>query len=366
METYEQIKNEEYRLKTKTLLNELPDYCTAYINSLNNKQPRTRLAYLQDIKIFFDFLKQNNPNIASVSVKSIDLSLLDSLTREDMVEYDNWLESYYLIDENGKERHYTNSPTSRSRKLSSLRAFYNFLCNTAEYIEHNPAAKLSMPKVKEKEIRTVESDELPKIFEVLERDLKLAEETLKTMPEEKRNQRIKLAPAVVKRDIAIISLFLGTGLRISELVGINTLDVKWDTGRINIVRKGGKHDHVYMPDEVLDIVGDYHFNYRDMFSDFSEEDALFLSSKHCRITTKQVEVRIKHYVEEALGKNSGITPHKFRATFGTNYYRSTGDIYATATVMGHSSVETTQKRYAKVSESARENMKSINIRKIEK
>ena len=85
MEKYEQVKNEEYRLKTKELLEELPDYCTGYISSLMDKQPRTRLSYLQDIRIFFLFLKQTNPTLASADLKSIDLDLLNNLGREDIL-----------------------------------------------------------------------------------------------------------------------------------------------------------------------------------------------------------------------------------------------------------------------------------------
>ena len=365
METYEQLKNEEYRQKIKALLLELPDYCTSFINSIIDKQPRTRLSYLQDLRVFFEFLRQNNPACKNVDAKNIGINILDSLTREDIVEYDSWLESYYLKDEDGKSRHYTNSAAGRKRKLSSLRSFYNFLCNTAEYINNNPTLKVAMPKVHEKEIRTLDSYELDKLLDLYDQEYKNALELYKNTPEEKRTRRIVIGPAATMRDLAICHLFLGTGLRISELVGINTLDVKWDTGRVNIVRKGGDYDHIFMPPDVLADVSNYYFNYRDVFEPFSEDDALFLSNKHCRITTRHIERKISQYIEKALGKNTGLTPHKFRATFGTNYYRKNKDIYATAGVLGHKSVETTRKSYAKPSEKAKENMKDINIRNIE-
>lgn len=364
METYEQLKNEEYRQKTRALLDELPDYCTSYANALTDKQPRTKLSYLQDLRVFFEFLKQRNPKCVDVDVVDIEINVLDNLSREDMLEYNEWLESYNMLDTKGKERHYANSAAGRKRKLSSLRSFYDFLCNTAEYISNNPTLKIAMPKVHEKEIRTVESDELPAILKAFELEYENAKKLYIDTPEDKRTRRIIVGPAIVKRDLAIFLLFLGTGLRISELVGINTLDVKWDTGRVNIVRKGGDYDHIYMPDNVLDAVADYYCNYREVFEPFSEDDALFLSNKHCRITTEHIETRFRYYVQAALGKNTGLTPHKLRATFGTNYYRATGDIYATASVMGHKSVETTRKHYAKPSEKAKEQMKNIDVFKI--
>lgn len=364
METYEQLKNEEYRQKTRVLLNELPDYCTSFANSLTDKQPRTKLSYLQDLRVFFEFLRQRNPKCADVEAVDIEISILDNITRDDVLEYNEWLESYNMLDSKGREKHFTNSAAGRKRKLSSLRVFYDFLCNTAEYISKNPTLKVAMPKVHEKEIRTVESDELPLILKAFELEYENAKKLYMDTPEDKRTRRIIVAPAIVKRDLAIFHLFLGTGLRISELVGINTLDIKWDTGRVNIVRKGGKYDHIYMPDEVYDAVADYYGNYRNIFEPFSEDDALFLSNKHCRITTVHVETRIRYYIEAALGKNSGLTPHKLRATYGTNYYRATGDIYATAYVLGHKSVETTRRSYSKPSEKAKEQMRNIDVFKI--
>ncbi len=362
METYEQIKNEEYRIKTKALLDELPDYCTSFLNgALRDKQPRTRLSYLQDLRIFFIYLKQTNPTLSSIAIKDINLDILNNLKREDIVEYDMWLESYYIDG-----RHITNEKPGRKRKISTLRVFYNFLVNTAEYITNNPAAKVKPAKIADKEvIRTVEADELPKLYDVLDRRYEKAVQLLEQTPEDKRNQRIKLGPAIAKRDYAIFALFIGTGLRITELIGINTLDIKWDAARINIIIKGGKSDHIYMPDEVVDAVSEYCFEYRDMFSDFDEEDALFLSSKHCRITDRQVERLFKELCDEALGEKHGLTPHKLRATFATNHLRKFNDVSATAKVLHHKSVDTTIRHYAKPSEKVKLNVRNMDIRKIE-
>ena len=120
-----------------------------------------------------------------------------------------------------------------------------------------------------------------------------------------------------------------------------------------------------MPDDVVDAVSEYCFEYRDMFTDFDEEDALFLSSKHCRITTRQVERLFKDICNEALGKNHGLTPHKLRATFATNYLRKTRDVLGTAAVLGHKSVETTRRHYAKPSEKVKLSVREMNVRKIE-
>ena len=365
METYEQLKNEEYRQKIKTLVDEFPDYCVGYTNHLRDKQPRTRLSYLQDLKVFYDFLGQTNPDAQKFRYVDYSIEFLSKLSRDDIDEYVSWLEGHYTYSSKGKPIHHVNSAAGVKRKLSSLRRFFNYMVNIAEYLDMNPVAKVTMPKVKEKEIRTVEADELDLLYQAYEDEYQKALKVIANTPEEQLRYQTKLRPAIVKRDLAIFKLFLGTGLRISELVGINTLDIRWDKARINIVRKGGDHDHIYVSDDAFDAVADYMENYRDQFSDFSEEDALFLSSKHCRLSPRQIEKTMKDYIELAVGKNTGITPHKLRATFGTNYYRYSKDIYATATVLGHKSVETTKKHYAKPSEKAKEDMRNINIYKIE-
>ncbi len=364
MESYREQTNEKYRLKIKELLPLLPDYCTSFVNHLINNKPRTRYEYLQDIKVFFVFLKQANPVLKDVPIKAISIDVLAELKGTDIDEYMMWLESYY-IESNGKQIHITNGEAGRKRKLCALRVFYDYLCYDLECVPKNPTARTKTPKVDKKEIITVQPDELPKILDFFHKEYEEALNECTKYENKACPRRVRLAPYVSKRDYAIFIMFLGTGIRLAELVGLNTLDIKFDTGRVNLIRKGGDADYIYMNPEVLDVIADYNFNVRETFEPFSEDDALFISSQHKRMSESAIEKNLKERFKLALGADTKLTPHKLRATYASNYYRETGSIRDTADVLGHSSVETTSKYYAKKTEKAKQNMKDINIFSIE-
>ena len=358
METYNysaQMKD-KYLNMTMELLDKLPPYCTSYINSIRERtQPRTMCGYAQDLRVFFYFLLQNNPALKGKTEKEISLEVLNALDQDDIVEYMMWLESYTI---DGVKYH--NERQGKKRKLSSLRSFYKYLTTTKGLIKNNPAVAVDPPKILKKEVRPLDQDERVHLFEEIEKEY---EDAVKKAILPDAGKRERLMPSLVLRDKAIIYLFLGSGMRISELVGIDLNDIKPELNRINIVRKGGKYDHVYISDEVMDAVSEYAYGGpRDAIGVYDEDsEALFLSSARTRITVRSVERQIKKYADRALGEKSGITPHKCRSTFGTQYYEATHDLYATADVLGHASVETTRKHYIKPGESSKIAMKNINV-----
>ncbi len=351
-------QNAKYNEKTSELLEMLPQYCTSFINSIyENTMPRSRLGYLQDVRVFFLFLKEKNPLVKDIPLKEIPVEILDQLDQEDILEFLRYLEGYSI---DGKQ--YSNGPAGKKRKLASIRALYKFLTTTKGYINNNPAIKVVTPTVKEKQIRTLDNDERKALFKVIEDEIKTAEKKYGQTSKEEMNMKTRQAPAIAKRNKAIIYLFLGSGMRISELVGIDLENINFPNSRINILRKGGGDDHVYLSDTVMDALLDYINTARDtLLPAFEIETALFLSSKHTRITPRSIERMISDYAKKALGANSGITPHKFRSTFGTQYYTETNDIFATASVLGHASIETTKRHYVKPGEAAKQNMRNIDI-----
>ena len=150
------------------------------------------------------------------------------------------------------------------------------------------------------------------------------------------------------RDIAMLSLMLGTGIRVSECVGINLSDVDLKNTAIKIKRKGAKEAIIYFSDEVSKPLEEY-IKYRKTIEDIDEEneDALFLSLQNKRISTRAVQLLVKKYSEKVTPLKH-ITPHKLRSTFGTNLYQETDDIYLVASVLGHNDVNTTKKHYAAI------------------
>lgn len=351
-------QTEKYNQKTQNILNELPDYCTAFVNyKYYTMEPRSRCSYVQDLRIFFHFLKENNPTVKNTEIKDIPLDLLDQLDQDDIVEYLKWLGSYSI---DGK--YYRNGNVGLKRKLASLRTFYKYISSQKGMITNNPAIKVELPKLNKPNIRTLEDWEREDFLELFEYKYQEALEKIENTAQEKLLLQDKAAPAIIKRNKAIFYVLIGTGLRVSELVGIDLRDIKEETGRVNIVRKGGNHDYVLLSEEVIDVLYEYIHEFRSMLARKDcQTDALFISQKKTRLTVRSIERMISSYADEAFGANHGLTPHKLRATYGTQYYSQTGDIAATADVLGNT-VAVARKHYVNQSAFSKEKMRSMKVK----
>ena len=154
------------------------------------------------------------------------------------------------------------------------------------------------------------------------------------------------------RDIAIVTVFLGTGIRISELVGLDIDDINFVSDEFSVTRKGGKKDVLIFGEEVRNALLAYLALRENTEPLPGHEDALFLSTQRRRMTVRAVEKLIKKFAEIAVPQKH-ITPHKLRSTFGTMLYDETGDIYLVADVLGHKDVNTTRKHYAAIAQERR-------------
>ena len=151
----------------------------------------------------------------------------------------------------------------------------------------------------------------------------------------------------------ILTLLLGTGIRVSECVGLDLNDVDFKNNGITVTRKGGNQMVVYFGDEVADALEQYIEGSRKAVTPLSgHENALFLSSQRRRMGVQAVENMVKKYARQVT-PNKKITPHKLRSTYGTSLYKETGDIYLVADVLGHKDVNTTKKHYAAIDEDRR-------------
>ena len=207
-----------------------------------------------------------------------------------------------------------------------------------------------MPKLHEKEIIRLDPDEVATLLELVENGEELTET-------EKRYHRVTKT-----RDLALLTLLLGTGIRVSECVGLNLNDVDFKNGGIRIVRKGGYEAVVYFGEEVEDALLDYWDERTHKTAAAGHEDALFLSMQNKRISVRAVEKLVKKYASKVTSLKK-ITPHKLRSTYGTNLYRETGDIYLVADVLGHKDVNTTRKHYAaQQEENRRRAAKAVKLR----
>ena len=154
------------------------------------------------------------------------------------------------------------------------------------------------------------------------------------------------------RDLAILTLLLGTGIRVSECVGLDIMDLDFDTNGMKVHRKGGAEVILYFGEEVREALLDYLDERELIFPKEGSEDALFLSMQKSRISVRAVENLVKKY-SRTVTTLKKITPHKLRSTYGTQLYRETGDIYLVADVLGHSDVNTTRKHYAAMEDQRR-------------
>ena len=154
------------------------------------------------------------------------------------------------------------------------------------------------------------------------------------------------------RDLALMTLLLGTGIRVSECVGLDLNDVDFKNNGIKITRKGGNEVVIYFGDEVEEALLNYLAERELILPAAGHENALFLSMQRKRIGVRSVENLVKKYAQTVTTLKK-ITPHKLRSTYGTTLYQETGDIYLVADVLGHRDVNTTKRHYAAIEDSRR-------------
>ncbi|MDR1262712.1 MAG: tyrosine-type recombinase/integrase [Oscillospiraceae bacterium] len=324
------------------LLTELPGCCSDFLNSIADTVTlRTRLAYAYDLRVFFRYLSENIYEFQDQDVRSIMSEQLDKISTRDFERYQQYLTRYKTpaadpTAEPGSLTAYRsyrdNAAPGKMRKMSSLRSFFQYLF-THEYISSNRTSLIQLPKLREKPIVHLEPDEAARLLDLTETG-----EALTTHQQAYHS-------ALGKRDVAMMTLMLGTGIRVSECVGINMGDVNFEENAFRVTRKGGDQAILYFSDEVADALKAYMMEREQVATLPGHEDALFLSLQRRRITARAVENLVSKYAKTAAPLKR-ITPHKLRSTYGTTLYKESGDIYLVADVLGHADVNTTRKHYA--------------------
>lgn len=340
--------NQAHLARTKRLrelLKELPDVCSDYFIAIEQQtSPLTRLSYAYDLKLFFQYLSEELPKFSGKPVVEFTVDDIRLVTKQDLERYARYLTLYIknesLEDGQVASKEVTNHEYGIKRKYASLRAFYKYLFSDG-LIEGNTAALVPLPKLHERAIIRLDIDEVARILDIAE--------TGQSLPKTYQ----KYHNVTKKRDLAMLSLFLGTGIRISECVGLNIDDFDFEQNAFVVTRKGGKEVILYLSDEVAGALQDYLSDRQKIEALPGHENAFFLSIQRRRITQRAVENMVKKYATLAAPLKKKISPHKLRSTFGTNLYRETGDIYLVADVLGHSDVNTTRKHYAAISEDRR-------------
>lgn len=322
---------------TRNILSTLPAIVVDFIQAIaSTTQPLTRYAYARDIRLFINYLGKENPKFGLKDPLLWDKSDFALVTARDIVLYLDYL-NYYL-DENDQE--VSNQELGKMRKFYSLRSFYKWMFRQS-LIPSDVSALVDTPKRHEKPILRLEIDEVARMLDAAESGEKLS-------PRQQMYHEI-----TKKRDLAMLTLFLGTGIRVSECVGLDIDHLDFEVGGFLVTRKGGNQAILYFPDEVETSLKDYLTERKKIQALEGHENALFLSLQKRRMTVRAVENMVKKYAAIAAPLKKRISPHKLRSTFGTSLYRETGDIYLVADVLGHSDVNTTRRHYAAMSDSRR-------------
>ncbi len=325
--------------KIGELLDELPPFCADYFLGIEMRTScQTRLKYAYDLRIFFDFIQKRK--FKNFEVTELTLEHLNTITHQDIEFFLSYLSHYRF-----KDKSLSCDERAKARKLSAVRAMFKYFFNK-DLISQDNSAKVPTPKIHDKEIIRLESDEVSELINITESGQGLSKHAVGY------HNKTKV------RDTAIITLFLGTGIRISELVGLDNDSFDFEENSFLVTRKGGNQAILYFSDEVKYALKEYLAEKQNDPKVPPTENAFFLSMQYKRINVRSVEILVKKY-SKILSPFKKITPHKLRSTYGTRLYNETGDIYIVADVLGHRDVNTTKKHYAAITQDNRKKIKDV-------
>ncbi len=320
--------------KIGNYLSSLPDFCYDFFTGIeNNTSTLTRVNYAMDLCVFFEYLEKYVVKKPKAEITLEDINELQSRNIENYLSYLSYYEN--------NDKMVKNTERGKARKLASVRSFFKYLFNH-DMISSNVASKIETPKLHNKEIIRLEKDEVERMLNAVQSP------TTFTQRQKTYNKNTQ------ERDNAIVTLFLGTGIRISELVGLNIEDFDFSQNAFKVTRKGGNQAILYFSMEVTEALQNW-LRKRETLKLDPNENAMFVSLQNKRICVRAVENLVKKFAKEGSPLKK-ISPHKLRSTFGTNLYRETKDIYIVADVLGHKDVNTTRKHYAAINEDMRKSV----------
>lgn len=324
-------------MKRGIKLNDIPlileDYLN-YMETIKGSSSNTIKEYFFDLRIFFRFFKYRHKIVdENTKFEDIDISDIDI----EIIKKVNLMDLHAFISYVDKDRKNMNS--TKTRKVASLKSFFDYLYTKVKLIPHDPTLDLESPKIEAKQPIYLTLDECKILLDTVS---------------EINNEVFR------KRDYAIIILFLNCGLRLSELSSINISKIKDDT--INILGKGNKERTIYLNEACIYAINDY-LTVRP--KDARDKEALFLSMRKQRMSNRAIQHMIDKHLENAGFDTSVYSTHKLRHTAATLMYKHGNvDIKALQEILGHENVSTTQIYTHIDDEQLREAVKSNPLGKI--
>ena len=318
------------------LCKELPDCCQSFLLETGTEMATTtRIAYGNEINWFLDYLINYSSYFCDKDKKTLNIEDIKMITSQDISRY---LTMYK--DLGRKER-------TVARKRAALSRFFTYLTDN-RLIPFNPV--ISAVKVKVHQSDEVIHLNINEQVEFL--DAINSGDTL-DKNKQKYHDKYKL------RDTALILLLLDTGMRVSELQGINIHDIDFDKCSVIIIRKGGNIQTVYFSDDTRDILYEYLSDKKVKNPTLDYSEPMFTSLKGERLTVRAIEKLVKKYAVATLpSKGSHLSPHKMRSSFAMAFYEQTKDILALQRKLGHKNITATN-IYAKATDKKMEETRGI-------
>lgn len=307
------MKSDEYKT-FPLILREYAEYTVV----IKGNSEKTVCEYLLDLRTFFRFmitkwddLDLSTDEFEKLSIKRINENDIKRITQKNIIEY--------LMFAGYKRE---NSTTTRMRKLSALRSFFKYAHTKEHIIDVNPTADVDAPK---------KSATLPKYLTV--------EEAVRLIESVRNDKESKTRV----RDYAIIVLFLNTGMRLSELVGLNLENLDPELTMVKVLGKGSKERVIYLNKAAQAAMLEYLRLRLDPKHVRTSSNAVFLSRRENRICNKTVQWMVQKYLKMAGLGAKGLSVHKLRHTAATLMYQSGKvDIRVLKDILGHEQLNTTQ------------------------
>ena len=281
-----------------------------YLSVVRSKSELTVLEYASDLRLFFRFMLIYRGIVPKdTEFEKIDISFIDL----DFIKTVKISDAYAFLSYCRSDR--KNDSASIARKVSSLRAFFKYLCVKMKQIPENPMEELESPKLKKSLPKYLSLDESIQLLESIDGRDK-------------------------ERDYAIITLFLNCGLRLSELCSLNYTDIKSD-GTMTVTGKGNKERTIYLNDMCVNAVKAY-MKVRPV-DGVKDKHALFLSNRKSRISPKTVQHIVEKFIKKSGLGDRGYSTHKLRHTAATLMYQKGGvDVLLIKDILGHENLATTE------------------------
>lgn len=294
-----------------------PEFLNSFLDysiTILNKSPNSVKEYNYDLAMFLKYMKihfklTKETDFNNISIKDFDIVTLKKITLEDIHSF----VSFLAVNNRSKA-------ATRARKISTIRIFFKYMTVKAKILEINPAQNLETPKQDKRMPKYLTLEDSKKLLDV-------------TMQEDNRNK---------ERDYAIITLFLNCGMRLSELVGINIKDIKFDDCKMNVIGKGNKERTIYLNKACINAIKQY-LEVRPKEVNYNSKDALFVSERRDRISNRTVQYVVEKELKKAGLDTSKYSTHKLRHTAATLMYQyGEVDIRALQELLGHASISTTE------------------------